>query len=294
MNALVDMASKYSRRFARLKSRFFADTPVVCEQSVYGSFAFWDRGYDVLAKSPGCRSEWVAEWVAACRSLGEQPRGKARRGFFAQRLRCGVWIFVGVFPAGCDDQGRPGALVFHALFASDRDFRGLGADPFLFEPLLRGDWDGATTSLAPALLFCNRAATSVVKTSIGVRARRIADAVARGAKVVVEADAAIDELARHVWRALPKRARARKTLATWSATVGAFDLIAMPRLPSDGLRRPWVAESELPLKTASTAIRKGAVGVRRRIVKGARFASLFARASARMLWSAFAASRRRV
>ena len=27
------------------------------EQAVYGSFAFWDRGYALLAHSPGCRPE---------------------------------------------------------------------------------------------------------------------------------------------------------------------------------------------------------------------------------------------
>ena len=34
------------------------------EQAVYGSFPFWDRGYALLAHSPGCRPEWLAEFAA--------------------------------------------------------------------------------------------------------------------------------------------------------------------------------------------------------------------------------------
>ena len=54
------------------------------EQAVYGSFPFWDRGYALLAHSPGCRPEWLAEFLAACQRYGE-PRGGApeARGLFS-------------------------------------------------------------------------------------------------------------------------------------------------------------------------------------------------------------------
>ena len=50
------------------------------EQAVYGSFPFWERGYDVLAQSPGCRPDWLAQLCSACRRYGERPRGAAASG----------------------------------------------------------------------------------------------------------------------------------------------------------------------------------------------------------------------
>ena len=48
-----------------------------CEQAVYGSFPFRDQGYAMLAESPGCRAEWLAELRAACQRYGERPVGAA-------------------------------------------------------------------------------------------------------------------------------------------------------------------------------------------------------------------------
>ena len=62
------------------------------EQAVYGSFPFWDKGYAVLAQSPGCRPEWLAELREACQRFGERPGGVAEaevRGLFALRLASG-------------------------------------------------------------------------------------------------------------------------------------------------------------------------------------------------------------
>src|SRR4051794_30474773 len=94
------------------------------EQAVYGSFPFWDRGYDVLAHSPGCRPEWLAGMRAACQKFGERPRGVEEvGGLFALRLAEGPWMIVGPSVQGADDRGRPGALAFHALFLSPREYR---------------------------------------------------------------------------------------------------------------------------------------------------------------------------
>ena len=118
------------------------------EQAVYGSFAFWDRGYALLAQSPGCRPEWLAEFLTACQRHGE-PRGGAAEapGLFALRLESGPWIVVGVSPQGQDDRGRPGALAFHALFVSPRDYRKAGHVPFGLRGALRGDWTAETRTL---------------------------------------------------------------------------------------------------------------------------------------------------
>ena len=48
---------------------------ILLEQVVYGSFPFWDRGYDVLARSPGCRADWLADVLGACQRFGEAPSG---------------------------------------------------------------------------------------------------------------------------------------------------------------------------------------------------------------------------
>ena len=114
------------------------------EQAVYGSFPFWDRGYAVLAHSAGCRPEWLAELRTACQRCGEPPAGLAPAdSLFALRLECGPWMIVGVYPQGCDDQGRPGALAFHALFVGRWAYRWTGADPFAFAGCLRSDWTAA-------------------------------------------------------------------------------------------------------------------------------------------------------
>src|SRR5206468_6043021 len=112
----------------------------------YGSFPFWDRGYDVLARSPGCRAEWVADVLAACRQFGEAPAGVSLApALFSLRLPSGPRAVVGVGPQGADDRGRPGALAFHALLVEPRDYRRAGSNPFAFAGALRRDWSAGTS-----------------------------------------------------------------------------------------------------------------------------------------------------
>src|SRR4051794_38332163 len=74
-----------------------ARSVVHLEQAVYGSFAFRGHGYEVLAQSPGCRPEWLAEFRAACQKTGERPAGAGEAaGLFALRLPCGIWAVGGV------------------------------------------------------------------------------------------------------------------------------------------------------------------------------------------------------
>ena len=113
------------------------------EQAVYGSFPFWNRGYGVLAHSPGCRPEWLAELRTVCQRFGEPPAGTPHvEGLFALRLRSGPWLVAGVHSQGCDDRGRPGALAFHGLFIGRFAYAWAGSDPFAFKHQIRHNWRG--------------------------------------------------------------------------------------------------------------------------------------------------------
>ncbi len=220
------------------------------EQAVYGSFAFWDRGYALLAHSPGCRPEWLAEFLAACQHYG-QPRGDSpeARSLFSLRLKSGPWIVVGVSPQGHDDRGRPGALAFHALFLSPRDYRKAGHVPFGLSGALRGDWTAETRTLPSGAWPVEVPGTS--ETPHDPRALPIAATLARGGRVALEEAGPIDALAREVWHALPDRARRRASVATWAFGNGnRFDLVALPRLAGVELDSSYVdvdpAPSPLP------------------------------------------------
>ncbi len=211
---------------------------ILLEQLVYGSFPFWDRGYDVLARSPGCRADWTADALAACRQFGEAPSGVIPSpALFALPLPSGPWAVVGVEPQGEDDRGRPGALAFHALLVEARDYRKAGSDPFAFAGALRRDWS-AETSL-DALIWTiepHKAATPA-----DPRARRIAEALGRGRRVATESAGPIDALAREVWAALPEPTRRRASVATWAfGNANRFDLVALPRLAGVELDRSYV------------------------------------------------------
>lgn len=198
------------------------------EQAVYGSFPFWDRGYAILAQSPGCRPEWLGELRAACQRYGERPPGAAEAGgLFALRLASGPWMIVRPSEQGCDDQGRPGALAFHALFVSPAHYRKAGYDPFRFAGALVSEWTAQTDALPRGVCTFSADAGEIDDP----RAGPIVDALARRRTVALEADGPIDALARQVWRALPRSVRKRATVATWAfRNAPGFDLIAVPRL----------------------------------------------------------------
>ena len=219
------------------------------EQAVYGSFPFWDRGYDVLACSPGCRPEWLAELKGACQRLGEKPAGAGKAGgLFALRLPGGPWAVVGVEELEADDRGRHGALAFHALFVRPRDYaRDAGGSPFGLAGALRTGWSADVRALPAGVIEVGEGA------SVGVsegRAARIAAAIARGRRVYLESAGPIDGLAREVWGALPARVRRRASVATWAFGAGnRFDLVALPRVEGvafDASYRDAAALEEAP------------------------------------------------
>jgi hypothetical protein len=207
------------------------------EQAVYGSFPFWDRGYAVLAHSAGCRSEWIAELRTACQRCGEPPAGQfPAESLFALRLHSGPWTIVGVHPQGCDDQGRPGALAFHALFMSRWAYRWIDADPFAFAGALRRDWTAADkdrqlTAVTWSAATRSRAAASISDDGDDPRLAQIVAALSQGRRVVVQSTEPIDGLARSIWSALPRSIRRRATVATWAFdNANQFDLVGVPKL----------------------------------------------------------------
>jgi len=203
------------------------------EQAVYGSFPFWDKGYAVLAHSPGCRTDWLAGLRAACQRFGERPAGVSEaqvRGLFALRLHDGPWMIVGVSSPGSDDRGRPGALAFHALFLSPREYRRLRCNPFPLAEALRTDWTAADASRPLPAGTWAIPQSRPPEASPDPSPARIAAALAQGHRVALEAAAPIDALAPQVWRLLPVRVRRRATVATWAFGNGnRFDLVALPR-----------------------------------------------------------------
>ncbi len=217
------------------------------EQAVYGSFPFWDRGYALLARSPGCRPDWLAAFQTACQRFGERPHDVTTAdGLFALPLDDGTRMVVGVSGQGTDDHGRPGALAFHALFLSPDDDRKLGGSPFPLAGCFQRHWEPQTQVLPSetAILAVSDAATS--SPSIGDRARRIASSLAAGHRVAIESSEPIDALAREVWNALPERVRRRARLATWAFGNGnRFDLVALPRLAGVALDASYVDPDRL-------------------------------------------------
>lgn len=212
------------------------------EQAVYGSFPFWDRGYAILARSPGCRDEWLADLKVACQRYGERPPHAAEAGgLIAIRLPSGPWAIIRPSPQGSDDRGRPGALAFHALFLSGSDYRKAGSFPFELARVLRTDWTESDATLPSGTLGVTPPPTPSPPPIGDERASRIARALARGRRVAIEADGPIDALARAVWLALPARRRARLGLATWTYANGnRHDLAALPRLAGVALDPSYV------------------------------------------------------
>jgi hypothetical protein len=208
------------------------------EQAVYGSFAFWNRGYGTLARSAGCRPEWLAALKAACQRYGERPAGVNDAGaLFAKRIDRGPWVIVGVSPQGHDDAGRPGALAFHALFVGPWTYARAGADPFAFACRLRSDWTLADLDailppgLAPIRRAIGRNSSGSATPDADERRGTIVDAMVRGRRVIVHSAEPIDALARDVWRTLPFRVRLRASVATWAFdNANRFDLVALPKL----------------------------------------------------------------
>jgi hypothetical protein len=148
-------------------------------------------------------------------------------------------MIVGVSPQGCDDQGRPGALAFHALFVGRWSYAWAGAEPFRFAGALRRDWSradldailpsGCRTDPSPGLGLGK--STEIAPSRTDERSAPIIAALRQGRQVTVQSNGPIDALARTVWQALPIRVRLRASVATWAFdNANRFDLVALPNL----------------------------------------------------------------
>ncbi len=237
------------------------------EQAVYGSFAFWDRGYAVLASSPGCLPGWLSAFQKACQGFGEPPPGTNGFGRAMVSLRLedsGPWAIVGVEVAGSDDRGRPGALAFHALFVEMAEFRKVGFDPFRLSGALKGGWTPETTAL-PAGSWPVSEIAAPIPPDLAIESRRIAERLAGGRRVALESAEPIDDLARAVWNELPERVRKRARVATLAfSTSHRFDLVAVPRLSAFEWDASYADPPEKPPKRRSWPIRgiiAAAVGI---------------------------------
>ena len=74
-------------------------------------------GYGILARSSGCRPEWIAALKAACQRYGERPLGTSEaEGLFAIRPGSRALDDRGRLSPGLRRSGPAGALAFHALF----------------------------------------------------------------------------------------------------------------------------------------------------------------------------------
>jgi hypothetical protein len=212
------------------------------EQAVYGSFPFWHRGYAVLAHSEGCRPEWLAEMRSVCQLCGEPPAGLTpAESLFALRLKCGPWMIVGAHPQGRDDQDRPGALAFHALFVGRWAYQWIGADPFALAGAMRGDWSAADRDRTlPAVTWTaggiGTPSRFTPESENDPRLAAIVSALSEGRRAVVQSSEPIDGLARSVWCKLPRSVRRRATVATWAFdNANHFDLVGLPKLAGVGL-----------------------------------------------------------
>ena len=158
------------------------------------------------------------------------------------RIDRGPWMIVGVYPQGCDDQGRPGALAFHGLFINHWTYARSGADPFAFSDLLRRDWspadqDAILSNIPRTIRRARfRRTGGLVWSDDDMQFKSIVDALVQRRKVLVQSDRPIESLARLVWRTLPWQVRLRATVATWAFdNMNRFDLAAFPKLA--GIRR---------------------------------------------------------
>jgi hypothetical protein len=203
------------------------------EQAVYGSFPFWSRGYAVLAASEGCPPTWRDAMKRACARFGERPAGVgAFQSVFALSVDRSAWMVVQVDSLGCDDQGRPGALAFHALFVSPWSYRRAGACPLAFAPAFRSGW---TADDQDAPLPRGRLKPMPIggepEGPADDRVGPIVDALSRNRRAVVQSTTPADALLRSVWRRLPGRARRRTRAASWAfGNANNFDFLALPRL----------------------------------------------------------------
>jgi hypothetical protein len=182
----------------------------------------------------------VNEFKMVCQRYGEPSRVvfDLWGACFSLRLASGPWAIVGVSGQGVDDHGRPGALAFHGLFVTPREFRKVGFDPFALAGALRREW-GPLTSLSLGVYSIEPEATTSPEPTAD--ARLIRDALVAGRRVVFESPGPATSLVRSAWLLLREGHRSRLSVATFAFGNGnQFDLMALPHVTVSGLDSSYV------------------------------------------------------
>ena len=203
------------------------------EQAVYGSFPFWKRGYAVLGRSEGCLPEWLEAMRRACQGFGERPSGvESFRCHFAAPMSRAHWMIVQADSLGRDDQDRPGATAFHALFVTAWAYRRAGAAPLAFVPAFRADWTSDDQDqILPQGSLKPAAHRKSLAPDLDPRIEPIVEALIQRRRAIVQTAAPADDLVRSVWRRLSGRTRRRTSAATWAfSDANRFDFLATPRV----------------------------------------------------------------
>ncbi len=228
------------------------ESPLVVryEQAVYGSFPFWDKGYAILAQSPGVTPQTLNEFRVACQKFGERPAlmSDSPSALFCLRTQTGLFLVVGVGSPGNDDRGRPGALCFHGLFLTAREFRKARFDPFALAGALRREWQPDKTSLPTGVWVVPPVVPEdVYGIDQDIDRRYLTSVLIDRRKVAIESSTPIDRLAERVWFHLPEKVRRRSSVATLAFGNGnLFDLVAFPKLSSVVLDRSYVNNDPPP------------------------------------------------
>ncbi|MFM7127736.1 MAG: hypothetical protein ACKO0V_00080 [bacterium] len=203
---------------------------IECEQAIYGSFPFWDKGYALLAASDGCQKSWLDEFIRLCRSLG-QPPGEASPEIdsllFASPLSSGQWVVALGSAQGCDDRGRPGAWAFHALFLSRADYRRAGASPFAFETCFRKRFQ-KEISLEKLAIEIATDKSHFVKSNSATIHRTIINTMKQSKRIrILDENTSINSF-REFWCVLPEKIRLARSITTMSFRHHSdFDIAAM-------------------------------------------------------------------
>lgn len=188
---------------------------IACEQAVYGSFPFWDKGYAVLARSEHCRDEWLSDFTHLCQSLGQPPSEAApsvNRLILAKKLPSGPWLVCQGSAQGCDDRGRPGAWAFHGFFLSGRDYRRAGATPFAFQSLFLDQFSlGLKFKSGPIEINRQKQPDQIIFRDT------LLHWLARGRQIRLLTDNPPDlHLVESLWSQLPASARRKRSVTSWA------------------------------------------------------------------------------
>jgi hypothetical protein len=205
------------------------------EQALYGNPE--RGGFRFLGRSPGFVDDWLPLAEKICAGFGDRPAGIACPGcVFAQPFGPRHVAVVQAADLGNDDAKRPGALGFHFLVLSRRDYTDLTGDPFLLAERFPPNW-GARGDL-PALSWPDEppAPRTVAQVQAALQNGDSAmllggtQALIDAGRLVFERPAPATDLLRRLWLLLPVSSRAHLWPASFAfGNALKFDVLVVPR-----------------------------------------------------------------